>query len=57
MSQEWKNLENEAAVKLGEIMSLIQKRRWSRATKAERNKQGQLMRSAKARKAKKGKKP
>lgn len=54
--------EAEAARKISEAMKLLNERRWSKATQAQKDKQGRLMRDArekqlaKARKAKRRKK-
>jgi hypothetical protein len=48
--------EAEAARKISEAMTLLNKVRWSAKSQAQKDKQGRIMRAARKRKAKRGKK-
>lgn len=55
VSDDWQALEDEAARKISEAMTLLNQKRWSKATPAERKKQGKLL-AAGRRKARRVKK-
>ena len=57
MSDEtWKDLEDEAARKISEAMSLLNRKRWDKATPEDRAEAARKMVAGRRRKAKRGKK-